>query len=349
MRSVVCLPPPARALLSSATTTQYRAADTVRLASGMSVVVVAEVTGRGAPDSLPVSGMQVTADYPGGRRHAEDGVRGMLMTEQEYKQRLAENFDARSLDYNTNNFHGRLAERVVALARPQPGDVVLDIATGTGLAALAAARLVGGGGRVVGVDLSPGMLAGAKRVVEAAGAKNIELVQADAEAHAFPSATFDVVLCVSSLPYFTDFPAALKTWHGYLKSGGRVAFNCWSEASYVTGSLVRAVAAWHGITMPVTGEEIGTPDRCRAVLAAAGFVKPEVVVEPTGQHFVPMDQVERAWDGWVKNPVFHPRNPDAAATLLGLRDEYLTEARSRATEQGVWDEMTAFFVVGRKA
>ncbi|QJX01186.1 methyltransferase domain-containing protein [Frigoriglobus tundricola] len=271
------------------------------------------------------------------------------MTDHEYKQRLAENFDARSLDYNTNNFHGRLAERVVALARPQPDDVVLDIATGTGLAALAAARLVGAGGRVVGVDVSPGMLAGAKQAVEAAGAKNVELVQADAEEKTFPAASFDVVLCVSSLPYFTDIPAALKTWHGYLKSGGRVAFNCWSAGSYVTGSLVRAVAARHGIVMPVTGEEIGSPDRCRAVLAAAGFVDPDVVVEPTGQHFVPMAQVERAWDGWVKNPVFHPRNPDAAAKLLGLRDEYLTEARSRATEQGVWDEMTAYFVVGKKA
>lgn len=270
------------------------------------------------------------------------------MTEQEYKQRLAENFDARSLDYNPNNFHGRLAERVVALARPQPDDAVLDIATGTGLAALAAARLVGRGGRVVGVDLSPGMLAGAKKAVEAAGAKNVELVHADAEEKTFPAASFDVVQCVSSLPYFTDIPAALKTWHGFLKSGGRVAFNCWSAGSYVTGSLVQAVAARHGIVMPVTGEEIGSPDRCRAVLAAAGFVDPDVVVEPSGQHFVPMDRVEKAWDGWVKNPVFHPRNPDAA-TLLGLRDEYLTEARSRATEQGVWDEMTAFFVAGRKA
>jgi ubiquinone/menaquinone biosynthesis C-methylase UbiE len=219
------------------------------------------------------------------------------MTEQEYKQRLAQNFDARSLDYNTNNFHGRLAERVVALARPQPGDAVLDIATGTGLAALAAARFVGGGGRVVGVDLSPGMLAGAMRAVEAAGAQNVELVHADAEEKTFPAASFDVVLCVSSLPYFADIPAALTTWHGYLKSGGRMGFNCWSESSYVTGSLVRAVAARHGIVMPVTGEEVGTPERCRAVLAAAGFVDPEVVVDPSGGHFVPLDQVERAWDG----------------------------------------------------
>jgi ubiquinone/menaquinone biosynthesis C-methylase UbiE len=271
------------------------------------------------------------------------------MTTDEYKRRVGENFDARSLDYNKNDFHGRLADRVVALARPRPGEAVLDIGTGTGLAALAAARLVGDGGRVVGVDLSPGMLAGARRAVEAASVRAVELVQADAETQTFPPATFDVVLCVSALPYLTDIPAALKAWQGWLKPGGRVAFNCWSEASYVTGYLVRVVAARNGITMPVTGEEVGTRDRCHAVLTATGFVDPDVVVEPTCPHFVTLDQVEKAWDGWVKNPVFHPRDPDTAARLLGLRDEYLAEARSRATDRGVWDEMTAYFVCGRKA
>jgi len=269
------------------------------------------------------------------------------MTNEHDPRRLAENFDLRSLDYNKDNFHGRLAQRVIDLARPQPGESVLDVATGTGLAAICAARLVGGGGRVVGVDLSPGMLAVAAKAVESGGLRNVELILADAESMAFPADCFDVVSCVSALPYLTDIPAALRRWHGFLKPGGRVAFNCWSEASYVTGYLVRAVANRHGIRLPVTGEEVGTPDLCRAVLAGAGFAEPEVVIEPSG-HYVPMDRVERAWEGWVQNPVFHPRRPDDASRLLGLREEYLAEARGRATEQGVWDEMTAYFAIGRK-
>lgn len=184
--------------------------------------------------------------------------------------------------------------------------------------------------------------------VEEAGVENVELVLADAEALDFPAGTFDVVLCVSALPYFADIHAAMRAWHGFLRPGGRVSFNCWSEESYITGFLVRAVAARHGIRMPVAGAEVGTPARCRAVLAAAGFVAPEVVVDPSGGRHVPLEEVERAWDGWVKNPVFHPRNPTDAALLTSLRDEYLSEARSRATGQGVWDEMTTYFVVGRK-
>ena len=269
------------------------------------------------------------------------------MTNKDYKRRLAENFDERSRNYNPDNFHGRLVERVLSMARPRSGESVLDIATGTGLAAISAARLVGGDGRVVGVDLSPGMLAGATEAAESAGLKNVELILADAEALAFPAGSFDVVLCVSAIPYLTDIPAALRTWRGLLKLGGRVAFNCWSEASYVIGFLVGTVAARHGITLPVTGVELGTEERCQAALIEAGFDGIEVVVESSG-HFLPMDRVEQAWDGWARNPIFHPRNPDEASILLGLRDEYLEEARGRATEQGLWDEMTAFFALGHR-
>ena len=274
--------------------------------------------------------------------------RDATMTNEDYKQRLAENFDTRSLDYNKDNFHGRLVDKVVALARPKSGETVLDVATGTGLAAISAARLVGERGRVLGVDLSPGMLAGARKAIDSEGLKNVELIQGDAETLAYPAATFDVVLCVSALPYLSDIPFALRKWHGLLKPGGRVAFNCWSSASYITGFLVRVVAARHGIALPVTGEEVGSPDFCRAALATAEFVDSTVEVDPSGGHFVPLERVERAWDGWVQNPIFHPRQPEDAARLLGLKDEYLIEARNQATEQGVWDEMTAYFVLGHK-
>ncbi len=269
------------------------------------------------------------------------------MAQDEYKRRLAVAFDNR-LDYNRDNFHGRLADKVVALARPQPGDVVLDVATGTGLAAVPVARLVGGAGRVVGVDISLGMLDRARAAVGSEGLGNVELVAADAERLDYPAGTFDIVLCMSALPYMTDIPAALRSWRTLLKPGGRLAFNCWSEQPYVTGHMIRTVAARHGIGMPVTGEETGTPDRCRAVLTDAGFCNPEVDVGPSGGHFVTMEQVEKAWDGWITNPAFRPRNPADAERLTHLRAEYLAEARRRAAGGGVWDEMTAYFVVGTK-
>ena len=68
------------------------------------------------------------------------------------------------------SWHAALAAALVEDAAVCPGDVVLDLATGTGLAALEAAKRAGTGGRVVGVDASAGMLAHAAQKLLAAGA-----------------------------------------------------------------------------------------------------------------------------------------------------------------------------------
>ena len=72
-------------------------------------------------------------------------------------------------------------DRLVELAGVRAGNRVLDIATGSGEPALTAARAVGQSGRVVAVDMSPGMLAIARERIDAAGLTNVELVESDAE------------------------------------------------------------------------------------------------------------------------------------------------------------------------
>jgi ubiquinone/menaquinone biosynthesis C-methylase UbiE len=198
----------------------------------------------------------------------------------DYKRSVATSFDART-EYSRSEFHARLADRLVRLAAPQPNERVLDIATGTGFVAVPTARLVGKEGMVVGVDISSGMLDQAAKAIMAAGLSNIKLVQGDAEALDYPAASFDLIICGNALPYMTDVPAALRHWHSLLKPGGRLAFNCWAEQSYVTGHLLREIAVRHGVRVAVFGRDTGTPARCRNILGAAGFVETKVVVEPT--------------------------------------------------------------------
>ena len=125
-----------------------------------------------------------------------------------------------------------MANRLVQLAAPQPSESVLDIATGAGFVTIPVAHLVGASGKVVGVDISAGMLTQARQAVSAAGLSNIELEQADAESLDYAPSSFDLVICCNALPYMSDIPAALRHWHSLLRPGGRLAFNCWAEHSY---------------------------------------------------------------------------------------------------------------------
>src|SRR5262249_48391535 len=89
---------------------------------------------------------------------------------------------------------GMLLDRV----RPQPGHHVLDVACGTGVVARMAAPIVGSGGRVVGLDVSPAMLAVA-RTVPAGNHAPIEWLEEDAATMSLTDASFDLVLCQQGL------------------------------------------------------------------------------------------------------------------------------------------------------
>jgi ubiquinone/menaquinone biosynthesis C-methylase UbiE len=166
----------------------------------------------------------------------------------EYKQQIADLYSRRSQTYDEGDWHPRIAHRLVEYAQISPGQQVLDIATGSGMVAIEAAQLVGSEGRVVGVDISTGMLEQAKRKIEALGLSNIEFQLADAENLNFPANSFDVVLCSSALIWMANIPAALCLWHGLLKPGGLIGFHAFADTAFVGGVVVQKVVEKYGIS-----------------------------------------------------------------------------------------------------
>ena len=125
------------------------------------------------------------------------------------------------------------SEKLVALARLQSGQQVLDVATGGGVAALMAAKLVGPGGRVVGVDLSTTMIALARQNADHAGGDNVEFAPMDAEHLQLPADTFDVVLCALGLMLFPQPVNALSEMHRVLRTGGTAVLSVFGRGSRV--------------------------------------------------------------------------------------------------------------------
>jgi arsenite methyltransferase len=115
-----------------------------------------------------------------------------------------------------------VVDRVVGRASLTAGQHVLDRGTGTGAVAERAAQVVGPQGHVVGVDISPDMLALAQRHVAAGGLTNVRLREGRAEALPAEDAAFDVVLASLSLMYVLDRAAAAREIARILRPQGRL-------------------------------------------------------------------------------------------------------------------------------
>lgn len=106
----------------------------------------------------------------------------------------------------------------------QPGETVLDLASGVGEPALTAASLVGTDGMVIATDFVPEMLDGLRRRVEP---HRLQLTAADMTALPFPDEIIDRISCRFGIMFVPDaVKAALECWR-VLKPGGRIGFMVW--------------------------------------------------------------------------------------------------------------------------
>ena len=122
---------------------------------------------------------------------------------------------------------GRCADELVAAADVTSGDLVLDVACGTGVVARKAASRSGAATNVTGTDVNPRMLEAAARFAAEAGLSEIAWLECDAATMPLPGDTFDVVLCQQGLQFMPDKPAAMAEMARVLKPGGLLALSVW--------------------------------------------------------------------------------------------------------------------------
>jgi arsenite methyltransferase len=103
-----------------------------------------------------------------------------------------------------------------------PGDAVLDIGCGAGVDSLVAGRLVGSGGRVVGIDATPAMIDQARANQARLGCGQVSFQVAEAEALPFPDDDFDAMISNGVFNLTLDKEKALQETQRVLKPGGRL-------------------------------------------------------------------------------------------------------------------------------
>ncbi len=186
---------------------------------------------------------------------------------------------ARSLEavYQTPDLIAQRA-RVLELLAPATGERILDIGTGPGLLAYDLARLVGPGGRIVGVDISADMLAIAGERL--AGLSQAQCIKGDAIDLGLDDGGFDAVVSTQVHEYVADMPRALGELHRVLRPGGRVLILDTDWRSIVWHSsdearMARMLTCWDDhLADPHLPAKLGP------LLAAAGFEVRRVEIAP---------------------------------------------------------------------
>jgi len=140
----------------------------------------------------------------------------------------------------------------LALAKLEPGMTVLDLGSGAGIDCFMAARQVGPAGHVIGVDMTPSMLAKANRNKEKVGLTNVEFRLGHIEAMPVADASVDVILSNCVINLSPDKTAVFREAYRVLKPGGRLAISDIVTLGKFTPEQRADMAAWTGC---ITGAE----------------------------------------------------------------------------------------------
>ncbi len=138
-----------------------------------------------------------------------------------------------------------IGDALLMSARLQEDSVILDVSTGTGEPGLSAASRVPHG-RVIGTDVSEGMVGVANAKAKRQGVTNFEASVADAEHLPFADSSFDAVLCRLGVMFFSDPLRGVKEMVRVLKPGGTLALAAWaSDDKNLWGPTI--AQALHGV------------------------------------------------------------------------------------------------------
>ena len=153
---------------------------------------------------------------------------------------------------------------LVEVAAPQPIDLALDVATGTGNTALALAPVVL---RVIGLDVASGMLDQARARAQAENIQNVEFVTGSAENLPFPDAEFSLVVSRHAPHHFHDLDKFLREVRRVLKPGGRFVV---ADQISPSAQVADWVDRWERTRDPSHFRQ-RTVNEWRQASAAAGF------------------------------------------------------------------------------
>lgn len=238
-----------------------------------------------------------------------------------------------------------LAEELVRRAGIGEGHRVLDLGTGTGIAAFKALEAVGPSGYVLGVDMAEGLLVVAEEKAQRIGAQNVEFKVMSMGSLDLPAGSFDRVIGNFSLCCSCHYEKDLAEAYRVLNSGGKLTYNHWGPGESPVVTVMDAVFKKYKVKEPSdrlrrvreasslldsAWSRFKDPFAALGAMEAAGFEEREALISYTQQTY---RDVEAFLDYWFTGGLgelelseMQPeRRDELRASLVGSLTPFLSE------------------------
>ena len=271
------------------------------------------------------------------------------MDDTQRKAQLKKTFDTVAEGYGTTGmeFFHNAAAHLPRILKLQGHEHLLDVATGTGIAATAIAPHLPRG-KVTGIDLSDAMLAQARARAQGQALDNIDLHPMDMQNIGFDNAHFDAANCSFGIFFVPDMLSLVQHIASKVKPGGQVVACAFYQGSFEPNiDLFMGRIQRYGVTPPdITWKNISTEEKFHALYTSAGLRDVQMHRHDIGY---PLNDAE-AWWRVIWYAGFRGLVAQLSeAQLVQFKQEHVAEIAALKTKRGIPLNVTALFASGRVA
>jgi ubiquinone/menaquinone biosynthesis C-methylase UbiE len=269
------------------------------------------------------------------------------MNTDERKKMIQQGFDtvAQGYDHPALSFFPETAKRMMAHLALADDVHLLDVCTGTGVVALAAAEQLKNG-KVTGIDLSAGMLAQAKAKAGQRHFDHLEFRQMDLDHLDFPAASFDIATSSFGLFFLEDMNVAIGNIAKTVKPGGRIAISSFTNDAFspMTDLFVSRYESFGREVPGMSWKRLSTAELLKGLFSQAGITEVEIYHEPLGYF---MTSAQMWWDVVWNAGYRGLLNQLSAEEQAEFKVLHMKEIEDLINNDKVWFNTEVLIAIGR--
>lgn len=271
------------------------------------------------------------------------------MDNEQQKSLVKETFDSVASTYDSDalRFFVDSAKYLTTCLSLDGDEHVIDIATGTGNAALALAPYLPNG-KVTGIDFSSAMLGLARKKAGLRNLSNVDFIEQDMHTLSLGETGYDIAICSFGIFFTDDMNAQLSQIADTVKPGGKIAITCFQESYFQPlSNLMFDRLENYGIRIPQQQpwKLIATEHGCRELFKSVFLQNIQIESKNMGYYLADASEWwEIIWNAGYRRFIGQLSDEER----MRFKSEHLKEIDSLKTKDGIWLDVGVLFTIGTK-